>query len=992
MSDQPSTIFRETKGIWTTIKDSLKTKEPFDREIDFQRKNLRRRLLNLLLVHPYAKESENAETRLWMETSYCIIAAYKQTLTRIDRPPQQQSRNSGPVEHRKLLQRFRQFLAEEEKFWAQFVVRYHRSFTLDETRSVLVTLGILSETEDPAEEISPANGRNHFQFPPSTSFAPTSPADRESRLTIMSKALVCLGDIARYREQYNESGGRSRVGPDDGGGRKRPKRGGAPIPDLPRPRNFEKARTCYQQAKLLTPEDGNPSHQLAIIASYERDSFMSLVHYYRCLCVKHPYETASNNVDHLLGRALEQWKATGKTEIPPDIASVPKVHIEEFKKKVVVLHAFWWLGHASKNSFAVILKQALDIFNEFYYMVSERFLPEDSIIQLVTLAQGALWRMRMRQESSSTSNSKSKSHSEHSSPRRTESSSSSTSLPPRVIEARIYTHLLSLYRALLEVGIDKLKEPPPMDSDQDLAQRLIVEFRRTLPAMRIAGKWLRANYNYVMSDPESQGNGEAKAKGAVETSTGIIRPTSVETIDFWSKYAEFLRALSRAFPMERLPDLSFALSEDIEMRGFKPLKGYMDSKRENFTRADDDVPHKESEVHPNEVQLMRIKDILDDAKALVQMENSPLAIYGNQFVLRGVESQVQPIPTMPTTLLTGTELEDDAMTELTSNTDDVIREAFEHLDKKEIEEDDDVDEIVWDPKPSSPPDPSPVLPQRMANIQLNTPRSIVAPIAPPEKPTTSPSQPHLPLFSSPSQAPASVASPAQYHPLFSSPGQAPVATAPAPPRVDKITAEDLFKGFMGAADFTAARTDPIIPRLLPGNNIWSASQDEQALRYITGPQSKHTLSRQHNFSASQDHSSEQSSIWSYSAGQNPQHHSTGLAATSAVRPAYSVTSNPSHHPVSSAAVDARLSPSTLSRKLEIAQTGLVPSNNVPYINQLDQANMLPNYSYQPPPYEAAPDGLYNAFGTANLNLHPHTHARHLSFHDPSVPSIWGNSG
>lgn len=251
-----------------------------------------------------------------------------------------------------------------------------------------------------------------------------------------------------------------------------------------------------------------------------------------------------------------------------------------------------------------MVKEASNIYARFYDLVSERHLPEDFITRLVTLAQGALWRARMLQDTTSN-NIKSR-------PR-----SSAASLPSPVIEARIYTHLLSLFRALLQVGIEKLKEPPPVDSDKDLAQRLIVEFRRTLPAMRIAGKWLRANYKYVMSDPEAQGDRKGKARDT--ESSGIISPSSAETIDFWRTYAEFLRALSRIFPQDRLPDLNFALTEDTEMRGFRPLKGYMDPNK-GSSGIEEGVPLKESEVHPNDLHLMRIKDILSDAKALVEME------------------------------------------------------------------------------------------------------------------------------------------------------------------------------------------------------------------------------------------------------------------------------------------------------------------------------------------------------------------------------------
>lgn len=74
--------------------------------------------------------------------------------------------------------------------------------------------------------------------------------------------------------------------------------------------------------------------------------------------------------------------------------------------------------------------------------------------------------------------------------------------------------------------------------------------------------------------------------------------------------------------------------------------------------------------------------------------------------MRGVESQVQPIPSiLPTTINKPVssallrEPEDDAMTELTSNTDDaVIRDAFIHLNEGDDEDDED-DQIVWDPNP-----------------------------------------------------------------------------------------------------------------------------------------------------------------------------------------------------------------------------------------------------------------------------------------------------
>jgi protein SMG7 len=334
--------------------------------------------LNLLLVHPTAKESKDVENHLWMQTSYAFISSYKQRITTLDRaiqnnqrqqqqqqqPPQRQN-NHGPVEYRKLTQRFRQFLADEDKFWTQLVLRLCRLFDLQEARTALYVIGLLGRTDDVVPTVSAteapmvetrdgvmhsANGRNHFQFPPedpTVSFAPTTPEERATRMAILTKAVICLGDIARYRELYNESGGRPKAGHEDGGSarRGRNRRGGGAAEVFPRQRTYEKAQLCYEQARLLVPYEGNPSHQLAILASYKKDSFASLVHYYRALCVRQPYDTAAENLGTVLIKALELWRQrTRRGEKHMDTPLAPRVRVENFKEKVVVLHALWRVG------------------------------------------------------------------------------------------------------------------------------------------------------------------------------------------------------------------------------------------------------------------------------------------------------------------------------------------------------------------------------------------------------------------------------------------------------------------------------------------------------------------------------------------------------------------------------------------------------------------------------------------------------------------------
>ncbi|KAG6919120.1 hypothetical protein DXG01_008927 [Tephrocybe rancida] len=892
MTEQPGNIAREAKGIHQSLKDLLKTKEPFDKEVDFQRKNLRRRYLNLLLVHPYAKESKDVENHLWMQTSYAFIASYKQRILNLDRviqskirqTPNQRPPNAPVVEHRKLVQRFRQFLADEEKFWSQLVVRLRRSFALDAATPALLALGIITGADELTTNTSEVldgtalpNGRNHYQFPvedASTTFTASTPEVKASWLAILSKALVCLGDIARYRELYNEAGGRPKAGQEESGaGRnRRNRRAGQPEEPTPRPRNYEKAQQCYEQARLLVPDDGNPSHQLAIIATYRKDSFVSLTHYYRALCVRAPYDTASENLGSVLGKSLEAWKTRSRRERDRQEALPPRVQVEAFRENIVVLHSLWKIGMEKgiKKMESLSRRHSKIVLDAFITLLSQRYLPTDMISNAVVLSQGALWKHRMIRTPSTTNQN-----------RRPE-------LPPPpegtsiIIEWHILEHLLDLHRGLLEVGLEELQVPPPKDAPgDDLAQRITATFRRSLPALRIASKWLRANFKYVNQDHEFDAFQETKrteGTNVVQNPNFKVARTSVRTQRFWQAYASFVSQLSRTFELHKLPPLTAPLDEDIDMRGFLPLKNMMGGESAGMDGASaSGTSLPTQDVHPNDLQLMRIADLIHDAKEVAKLENSPVAMYGSVFSVRDeiVEPQFPPsaqaeaVPIGQQNLLVSirdtrrldTEPEEDNMTEVTSRTDDeVLRDAFNflHAPNDDNEDDDEEEEIVWDPRaPTSP----------VIVSSLPSPISHATPLTH-SKPLLSP------IKHSPTNSKAI------------SPFMTPVAPTSAPPLA--TTAQDLLNDVINGRS-TLSHLGPTAsqPALLfgsdlshrQGNSIWSASHDEKSLKFASQPNQTFQQAKHSQGSGSFDAS--QSSIWgsSYSGAtqtsQNSQPHLVG---------------------------------------------------------------------------------------------------------------------
>ena len=274
--------------------------------------------MKLLLLYPTSKEAKDAETHLWMQTSYQFIAAYKQRIAALDRklfappaanggePKEKRDRErdrggGGHVEYRKLLMRFRQFLAEEERFYTHLLVRFRSQFALGEAaRGALVRAEILQPRTSTAattslasptsptdandtsmeDELPPPRAESERNlFPAPREMPPQSEKEREVRLTVFTKLLVCLGDITRYREQYNDGGGRPRAGHEEGAPRRgrRGGRGGNIRETHARPRDYRRAQTIYEQARTLLPDDGNASHQLAILAAYKNDSSHGLL-------------------------------------------------------------------------------------------------------------------------------------------------------------------------------------------------------------------------------------------------------------------------------------------------------------------------------------------------------------------------------------------------------------------------------------------------------------------------------------------------------------------------------------------------------------------------------------------------------------------------------------------------------------------------------------------------------------------------------------------
>ncbi|XP_031391261.1 protein SMG7L [Punica granatum] len=104
--------------------------------------------------------------------------------------------------------------------------------------------------------------------------------------------LICLGDLARYRELFEK-------------------------PEV-EARNWSIAAGHYLEASKTWPDSGNPHNQLALLATYVGDEFLALYHCVRSLAIKEPFPDAWNNLVLLLEKSMSSPLCSASCEVSFD--------------------------------------------------------------------------------------------------------------------------------------------------------------------------------------------------------------------------------------------------------------------------------------------------------------------------------------------------------------------------------------------------------------------------------------------------------------------------------------------------------------------------------------------------------------------------------------------------------------------------------------------------------------------------------------------------
>ncbi|GJN90649.1 hypothetical protein Rhopal_003661-T1 [Rhodotorula paludigena] len=719
-SSATSAQIRDAKGLALELKNLVKRREPWDRDVDFQRESLRKAYLRIIFspslasgstTHlgrtPSTLSSSSATKQqldilnlLWLDTAHALIQSYRARLAELDKQiaaapkahrskgrsgagtggggGEVQSAAVGPVARRKLVHSFRQFLSKEEDFWRTLCGRLASRLypeEADELRAVgIVRSSFLSSSDGDSRDGLP-NAASSSEVPFDQLDEDERRARRAAVLPLAHKALICFGDLARYSELYNESSvapAAASAGGKKGGGKRGGKGGPGGAQDK-RVKTYTKAAECYHQARLLMPDNGNPSNQLAVLAQYTAEPVSSVYHYYRALCVRSPFTTARANLQITFSKAVTRWFAPEGGEPKGDEG-------DKFLSAFLVLQGILF----TKERLAELPPLASRCHDLFRTVLAERIFTSDVVTRIVVASLSSVWDARMSRSASQASLARSKTGSTlAANAPTTESSSPRTNLEPECIAqlVALMTTLLSVSTSetieLYTANIQSASSSASPQSTPNPAQNISAVLRRALPSIRIVTKWLVAQLEYLSRvearveaserkraqrggtrGRTSTGEGEEAQRPASFGSSGETNHSSAPAgtppgrtslaelrgaLDtLWSAHADFANAMKLAFPLERLPtqllDHGLWLEEDVELLGFAPLRrGLKGSAAGGTTEDGGPVSAREirrvgRDVHPNEEQLMRVADGQKDALILAESPLTRISLVDGAFV------------------------------------------------------------------------------------------------------------------------------------------------------------------------------------------------------------------------------------------------------------------------------------------------------------------------------------------------------------------------
>ncbi|KAG0011081.1 hypothetical protein BGZ80_000966 [Entomortierella chlamydospora] len=521
MTDDPQALwldrYRSTQEQERNLKELLHQKGATG--VTLARDRLREEYERLILTNIVLAQSKEIESALWKNVFYIVIDGYRRKLATLGRPEPSNDQQDGrrdnrrdrdggrsrphgtrgnkppvpSVEFRKVSTKFRAFIQEATGFYHRLIQNLASCYDLNESGASIQAFPIGDKRPD----------------------LEITDAARQCAISSCHKCYIFLGDLARYRQTYNDS----------------PKK------------NWSAARDYYNEARNLLPSSGNPYNQLAVIATFAPNNFLALYFYYRSLAVRIPFNTARNNIKVLIQKMAadpENSKKFVREERPNDRHAAntkDSSQLDDFLAKFILQHGALFVSNIDKFD-SELMGGALE------KLILDRQIDQDLMLKIQIINMSSLYTKCYIPDESQTAS------------------------PEQQIESerQALELILGMFATILRYSTDDLEQHKNGDHKNNgrPADYLPSNVHRSMSTLRLSLKWMQVNIHHVkrLSDGLSEKQKER-----------------FQLDQIFSDLATFLTILGQFHPYsEDTIFCRDVLKEDAELQGFSALKRAIDER------------------------------------------------------------------------------------------------------------------------------------------------------------------------------------------------------------------------------------------------------------------------------------------------------------------------------------------------------------------------------------------------------------------------------
>lgn len=180
------------------------------------------------------------------------------------------------------------------------------------------------------------------------------------------------------------------------------------------------------------------------------------------------------------------------------------------------------------------------------------------------------------------------------------------------LNIKTFSTLLELYRNDVKGKADESLPILSTSNAQSVLSQVTALTRHVLPALRLYSAWLLTNSNVL------------SANVGDEALTATVN-------DFWEIYTKTLSSIAAVFSVQRLPEVTYQLEEDVETIGFKPLEHDLTRKLWNKEGSAELKPRyndaSQQRILPDLEMLARIRELQIDGLLLAVDKVSEVQVH-----------------------------------------------------------------------------------------------------------------------------------------------------------------------------------------------------------------------------------------------------------------------------------------------------------------------------------------------------------------------------